>query len=138
MAGWWTAARPGFGTPRRTTTQSNARFATSGDAGLPIQDYRGAPHTAEEVADGVLATVQAIHQQLPNSHILALSVLRGLNNSDPDRIAVGQANALVSQAFAADTNPLFDYLDISSKFRNPDGTINANMMGYGLHLNPAA
>jgi hypothetical protein len=28
----------------------------------------------------------------------------------------------VSQA-STDTNPLFDYLDISSKFRNPDGTI---------------
>ena len=85
----------------------------------------------------MLATVQAIHQQLPNSHILALSVLRGLNNSDPDRIAVDQANALVSQAFATDTNPLLDYLDISSKFRNPDGTINGNMMGDGVHLNAA-
>jgi lysophospholipase L1-like esterase len=116
---------------------TNNRFAPSGNPGFPVQDYPAPAHTAEEVADGVLATVQAIHQQLPNSHILALSVLRGINNIDPDRIAVDQANVLVSQAFATDTNPLFDYLDISSKFRNPDGTINANMMGDGVHLNPA-
>ena len=95
------------------------------------------PHTAEEIADGVLASVQAIHQHLPNSHILALSVLRGLNNSDPDRIAVDSANALVAQAFDTDTNPRLHYLDISSQFRNPNGTINGNIGGDGVHLNAA-
>jgi lysophospholipase L1-like esterase len=116
---------------------TNNRFAPSSDPGFPAADYVGPPHTAEEVADGVLATVQAIHQHLPSSNVLALSVLRGLNNSDPDRIAVDSANALVAQAFNTDTNPLLHYLDISSQFRNPNGTINANMSGDGVHLNAA-
>ena len=45
---------------------TNNRFAPSGNPGFPVQDYPAPAHTAEEVADGVLATVQAIHQQLPN------------------------------------------------------------------------
>lgn len=49
---------------------TNNRFAPTSDPGFPIVDYPGPPHTAEEIADGVLATVQAIHQHLPNSHIL--------------------------------------------------------------------
>ena len=116
---------------------TNNRFAPTGDPGFPAADYVGPPHTAEEIADGVLATVQAIHQHLPNSHILALSVLRGLNNSDPDRIAVNSANALVAQAFNTDTNPLLHYLDVSGQFRNPNGTINGNISGDGVHLNAA-
>ena len=116
---------------------TNNRFAPTSDPGFPAADYVGPAHTAEEVADGVLATVQAIHQHLPNSNILALSVLRGLNNSDPDRIAVNSANALVAQAFNTDTNPLLHYLDVSGQFRNPDGTINGNISGDGVHLNAA-
>src|SRR6476646_4454974 len=112
---------------------TNNRFAPTSDPGFPAADYVGPAHTAEEVADGVLATVQAIHQHLPSSNILTLSVLRGLNNSDPDRIAVNSANALVAQAFNTDTNPLLHYLDVSSQFRNPDGTINGNISGDGVH-----
>jgi hypothetical protein len=62
-----------------------------------------------------------------------LSVLRGLNNSDPDRIAADSANSLLDQAFTTDTNPLLDYLNVTSAFRNPDGTINGNISGDGIH-----
>src|SRR5258705_4063692 len=116
---------------------TNNRFAPTSDPGFPAADYVAPAHTAEEVADGVLATVQAIHQHLPSSNILALSALRGLTNSDPDRIAVNSANALVAQAFNTDTNPLLHYLDVSGQFRNPDGTINGNISGDGVHLNAA-
>jgi lysophospholipase L1-like esterase len=112
---------------------TNNLFAPTGNPGFPTADYVGPAHTPAEVADGVLATVQAIHQHLPNSHILTLSVLRGLNNSDPDRIAADSANALLSQAFTTDTNPLLDYLNVNSAFRNPDGTINGNISGDGIH-----
>ncbi len=112
---------------------TNNLYAPTGNPGFPTADYPAPAHTSEEVADGVLATVQAIHNKLPNSHILALSVVRGLNNSDPDRIAANNADALIAQAFNTDTNPLFDYLDVTSNFRNPDGTINANISGDGVH-----
>lgn len=113
---------------------TNNRFAPVGDPGFPAADYVGPAHTAAEVADGVLATVQAIQQQLPNAHILALSTLRGLNNADPDRIAVNAANQLVADAFNTDSNPRLHYLDISSRFRNANGTINGNIGGDGVHL----
>ena len=116
---------------------TNNRLAPTSNPGFPIEDYPAPPHTAEEIADGVLATVQVIHQKLPNSHILALSTIRGINNSDPDRVAVDQANALVSQAFTIDTNPLLDYLDVSGLYRNPDGTLNGNINSDGIHFNSA-
>jgi lysophospholipase L1-like esterase len=116
---------------------TNNRFAPTSNPGFPIEDYPAPPHTAEEIADGVLATVQAIHQKLPNSHVLTLSTIRGLNNSDPDRIAVSQANSLVSQAFTIDTNPLLDYLDVSGLYRNADGTLNGNINSDGVHFNSA-
>jgi lysophospholipase L1-like esterase len=112
---------------------TNNLYAPTGNPGFPTADYVAPAHTAQEVADGVLATVQAIHQHLPGSHILTLSVLRGLNNSDPDRVAANSADALIAQAFNTDTNPLLDYLDVASQFRNPDGTINGNISGDGVH-----
>jgi lysophospholipase L1-like esterase len=116
---------------------TNNLFAPTGNPGFPAADYVGPAHTAEEVADGVLATVQAIREHAPNANILTLSTLRGLNNADPDRIAANAANALVKQAFDLDTNPKLHYLDFANLFRNANGTINANMNGDGVHFTAA-
>lgn len=116
---------------------TNNLFAPTGNPGFPAADYVGPAHTAEEVADGVLATVQAIRQHSPNANILALSTLRGFNNADPDRIAADAANSLVKQAFETDTNAKLHYLDYANLFRNANGTINANMNGDGVHFTAA-
>ena len=116
---------------------TNNLYVPTGNPGFPVADYVGPVHTAEEIADGVLATVQALHAKLPNAHILALSVLRGLNNSDPDRIAANTANGLLADAFNTDTNPLLLFLDISHRFRNPDGSINNRIGSDGMHLTAA-
>jgi lysophospholipase L1-like esterase len=113
---------------------TNNCFAPESNSGFPIADYAAPAHTAEQIADGILATVPAIHRKLPNSHILVLSAIRGLNNGDPDRIAMDRTNAILSRAFATDTNPVLDYLDISGRYRNPDGTINDNIGGDGIHF----
>jgi lysophospholipase L1-like esterase len=113
---------------------TNNRFAPTGNPGFPAADYVGPAHTAEEIADGILAAVQAIHVAAPSANVLALSALRGLNNSDPDRIAITSANSLVAQAFEADEDPKLHYLDITGAFRNADGTINGRMNGDGIHL----
>jgi len=44
---------------------TNNRFAPTSNPGFPAADYVGPAHTEEEVADGILATVQAIHLHLP-------------------------------------------------------------------------
>ncbi len=116
---------------------TNNLFAPTGNPGFPAADYVGPAHTAEEVADGVLAAVQAIRQHAPNANVLTLSTLRGLNNADPDRIAADAANALVKQAFDLDTSPQLHYLDFAGLFRNANGTINANMNGDGVHFTAA-
>lgn len=116
---------------------TNNLFAPTGNPGFPAADYVGPAHTADEVADGVLAAVQAIHQHAPSANILTLSTLRGMNNADPDRVAANAANALVKQAFDLDTNPQLHYLDFASLFRNANGTINANMNGDGVHFTAA-
>ena len=113
---------------------TNNRFAPAGNPGFPAADYVGPAHTAEEIADGVLAAVQAIHAAAPNANVLTLSALRGLNNSDPDRVAINSASILVGQAFAIDENPKLHYLDFTESFRNADGTINGKMSGDGVHL----
>ena len=113
---------------------TNNRFAPAGNPGFPAADYVGPAHTPEEIADGVLAAVQAIHAASPNANVLTLSALRGLNNIDPDRVAINSANGLVAQAFAIDENPKLHYLDFTNLFRNADGTINSKVGGDGIHL----
>lgn len=116
---------------------TNNLYAPSGNPGFPIADYVGPAHTAEEVTDGVLTAVQAIHQHVPDANILALSTLCGLNNADAGRVAANAANALVKQAFDLDTNSKLHYLDFAGLFRNSSGTINANMNGDGVHFTAA-
>jgi lysophospholipase L1-like esterase len=116
---------------------TNNFFAPSGNPGFPAEDYVGPAHSPQEMADGVLAAVQAIHTHAPGANILALSVLRGLTTNDPARIAADAANGLLADAFALDENPQLHYLDFSGLYRNANGTINGNMNGDGVHVTAA-
>lgn len=113
---------------------TNNLFAPQGNPGFPAADYVGPAHTPAEVADGILATVQAIHAKLPEAQILTLGVLRGHDSADPDRQAADQVNALLAKAFGADDNPRLHYLDFTPAFRGADGKASAAMAGDAIHL----
>lgn len=86
----------------------------------------------QDTAAGVLADVATIHQFLPQSHVLVLGVLPGMQSpNDPYRALVAQTNQLESQMLASD--PQVTFVDLGSIFLQPDGTISSSMMFDYLH-----
>lgn len=84
-----------------------------------------------ETADGVAAVVQAIRVRLPRSKILLLGIFPRANRSDdPLRIAVGETNAII--AGLEDRKTVF-YLDLGTRFLEPDGTLPGELMPDYLH-----
>jgi lysophospholipase L1-like esterase len=89
-------------------------------------------NTSEDTAAGVLADVAAIHQALPQTPVLVLGVLPGMQSpTDPYRLAGAKTDALVSQMLAGDPHATF--VNIGSVFLQPDGTISNSIMYDYLH-----
>jgi lysophospholipase L1-like esterase len=77
-------------------------------------------HTPEETASGILADVQAIRTASPNTRILLLGLLPPVSDpANPYRIAVDRVDSLLRQSSAG----IVTYLDTSSAFLQPDGTL---------------
>jgi lysophospholipase L1-like esterase len=88
--------------------------------------------TPQQVAAGVNAVVNEIHKWSPGTKVLLLGILpRGQSPADPFRAEIRQANALISAL--DDGGKTVKYLDIGSKFLQPDGSISPAIMPDFLH-----
>ena len=92
--------------------------------------------SAEGIADGVKVIVETIRSKQPQAKILLLAVFpRGEKvspNSDRDKL--NQVNAIIAKL---DNGKNIHFLDIGSKFLQPDGSISKDDMPDFLHLSEA-
>lgn len=88
--------------------------------------------SAEEIAEGIGADVQAIRGKLPETPVLLLGVFpRGQKAEDPARAKIGEINRRAGK-LAEGKKVVF--LDFGSKLVEKDGTISAEIMPDFLHL----
>lgn len=92
-------------------------------------------NSAEEIADGIKAIVEAIHRQKPHTKVLLLGIFpRGREATDPNREKIKDINKVVSKL--DDDGKTVKYLDIGKKFLEEDGSISREIMPDYLHLTP--
>ena len=87
-------------------------------------------NTPEEIAAGVRALLDEIHQRQPQAHVLLMAIFPRGPKPDAMRAKLDTTNKLLAQ-FAAPGKVTF--LDIGAKFLQPDGTITREIMGDYLH-----
>jgi lysophospholipase L1-like esterase len=83
-------------------------------------------------AAGVKAVVDLISSKHPESKILLLSLFPLGEKPNPGREKRMEVNKLISKFAGGQV----EYMDISEKFLEPDGTISKEVMGDFLHLAP--
>ena len=86
----------------------------------------------EDVAAGVKSIVDLIRTKQPKSKILLLSILPVGEKPNPGRETRDAINKLISKFHGGPV----EYLDISAKFLESDGTISKDVMPDFLHLAP--
>ena len=88
---------------------------------------------AKEIAAGIRCDVAAIHEKLPEAKILLLAVFpRSPSPTDGVRRKLKEVNQDIEQMNGKDN---VTYLDIGSKFLEPDGTLPKSIMPDALHPN---
>jgi len=88
-------------------------------------------NTPDQIRDGIQAIVNMIRIQKPKAKILLLGIFpRGEKPDDAGRLKVIEINKLLV-ALGQQRNVTF--MDIGSKFLQPDGTISREVMGDFLH-----
>ncbi len=88
-------------------------------------------NTPEEIAAGVAAICDQVHKMSPQTKILLLGIFpRGQKSDDPIRAKVAATNKLLA---ALDARPEVEFLDLTAKFLESDGSITKEMMPDFLH-----
>ncbi len=90
-------------------------------------------NTPEETAAGIKKIIETIHQKLPQTKVLLVSVLpfnRGLKDGFAKATAT---NAIICKF---DDGKKTRYLSLSEKFLNPDGTVSKELLKDGVHPGP--
>jgi len=92
--------------------------------------------SAEGIADGIKVIVETIRTKQPEAKILLLAVFpRGEKVSpNPGRDKLNVVNATIAKM---DDGKYIHYLDIGSKFLQPDGSLTKDIMPDYLHLSEA-
>ncbi|MCY2928766.1 MAG: GDSL-type esterase/lipase family protein [Planctomycetota bacterium] len=89
-------------------------------------------NTAEEIAAGVKANVDALRKKLPASKILVLGILpRGQEAKTPLRAKIAAVNAATKKL---DDGKMVRYLDIGPKLLDKNGKLNGDVSPDALHL----
>jgi len=97
---------------------------------LHIGTNNAGRNTPEEIAAGVRALLDEIHQRQPQAHVILMAIFPRGPKPDALRAKLDTTNKLLAQ-FAAPSRVTF--LDIGAKFLQPDGTITREIMGDYLH-----
>jgi lysophospholipase L1-like esterase len=108
----------------------------TGHQGRPQKELDGAIYqsTAPQTAEGVKVIVAKLKEKCPGSKILLLGIFpRGETPADKFRQQNEETNAIIKNL--AD-NKTVSFMDIGSKFLQPDGTLSREIMPDLLHLSP--
>lgn len=87
-------------------------------------------NTAPEIADGIRAICEELHQRLPTTRILLLGIFPRGAKPNPAREKVTEVNRLIA---GLDGTGHVTYLDIGQVFLEPDGSISTAVMNDFLH-----
>jgi lysophospholipase L1-like esterase len=90
-----------------------------------IGQNNGGHNTAAEIGAGVIAVVQTIRAKLPTTKILLLAIFPRRAKPTEEREVLATASRIAAQL--ADNTTIF-YLDITTIFLRPDGSIPAELM----------
>ena len=103
---------------------------------LMIGTNNAGADSAEGIAKGITKIVQTIREKQPQAKILLLAVFpRGATpDNNPARAKLTEVNQTISKL---DDGKQVFYLDIGSKFTQPDGSLTKEIMPDFLHLSPA-
>jgi lysophospholipase L1-like esterase len=82
-------------------------------------------NTTAEAIEGVAAVVKAVRAKLPGSKILLLAIFPYGEKSNPVREQIKEVNAATARL---DDGHFVHFLDIGSKFLEPDGSISRTVM----------
>lgn len=86
----------------------------------------------QETVDGIDAIYRELHKRSPASHVIVMAIFpRGGKPTDRLREPIRETNRLLASRFSAE--PSVTYLDIGSRFLQPDGSLPASMMPDGTH-----
>jgi len=88
-------------------------------------------NTTPEAIEGITAVVKALRAKLPESRILLLALFPRGEKDDPIR---EQLRAINSALANLDDGRKVKFLDIGSKFLEPDGSLSRDIMPDLLHL----
>lgn len=88
-------------------------------------------NTAEEMVAGVRAVVDKLRQMRPQARILLLGIFPRGAEFNAQRGKIAQVNQVLAQL---DDGRAVTYLDIASRFLEPDGRISKEVMPDFLHL----
>jgi lysophospholipase L1-like esterase len=88
-------------------------------------------NTPEDIAAGITAIVDEIHQRSRTSRILLLGVFPGGAKPDARRAAIEEINGRIAKLHGRDG--VVTYLDIGPKFLEADGSISKDVMYDFLH-----
>lgn len=89
-------------------------------------------NTTPEIVEGVSAIVTELRARLPESKILLFGIFPRGEKNDPVR---GQVKAVNDQLAKLDDGKRVKFMDIGSKFLEPDGTLPREIMPDLLHPN---
>jgi len=87
-------------------------------------------NTTPEIVEGVTTLVKEVRTRLPKSKVLLLGLFPRGDKNDPVREQVKEIN---SQLARLDDGKTVKFLDIGSKFLEPDGTLSRDIMPDLLH-----
>lgn len=100
---------------------------------IGTNNSNGKDNTAEEIADGVTAIVKEIHTKSPQTKVLLLGIFpRGTPDKHREqREKIKTVNGIIAKL---DDGKRVKYVDIGSKFIEPNSTISKEIMPDLLHL----
>jgi lysophospholipase L1-like esterase len=107
----------------------------TGHQGRKQAELNGAVYhcTAKETAEGVKTIIDKLEAKCPSTKILLLAIFpRGADNNDKLRKQNEETNAII-KGYADDKKVFF--MDIGSKFLQPDGVLSKDIMPDLLHPN---
>jgi beta-glucosidase len=90
-------------------------------------------NTAQEIADGIVAIVETLRDELPEAKVLLLAIFPRGEQPSETRVKLAEASGLAAGRVA--DGEWVHYLNIGSSFLAEDGTLPADVMPDALHPN---
>ena len=99
---------------------------------IGTNNSNGKDNTAQEIGEGIIAIIEKLRAELPETKILLLAIFPRGAKTGPQRDKNAEASLIASKR--AD-GKMIHYLDINEKFLERDGTLPKSVMPDYLHPN---